>query len=739
MTAGGHRIAIVGLGVVSALGRDPGGVHARLCQGESGVGALGLFDGTGQRTTLVAEVEGGTVALGGSSPSDGSWSRCDLMGVAAARDAFAPIARFRRGFRVGVAVGATTGGMFEAESVLASIRGGAVSQESIARLVGYPLSATAARIAEDIGGVERAATLSSACSSGAVAIAFGGMWLDENAVDCVLVGGVDGLCLLTLTGFNSLGATTTEACRPFDKARSGLVLGEAAAFLAMLREDTANALGAEVLAWLSGWAAGAEAFHLAHPNPSGSIPSRLMRRALETAGLGVTDVDYVNAHGTATPANDAMEAAAILSVFGAEAGRVSVSSSKPQLGHTLAAAGALEALITVEALRRQIVPPTIGLREPDPACTLRHVIGGAECRELRAALSNSFGFGGTGCVLALESRETPGKRTPTSGVELAVTGTVAVLGDGVLLDEALLAKLDPGPEPALDQAHIAFDPLARLDPERSRRFDRVTAVTTLAVAALLEHTAVDPQRVGLASGSAFGNVERTADYLKRLQSRGPRLANPAEFPHLVPSAPTGNASIYAGLTGPVMALADLDASSEAAWALAATCVRGGQATAMIAGGAEVHDPFVGDLLASVHGTAHGSRGEGGAWVMLEPRAAAQAEGRRCLALLLGGGQAFGGVPGALSLPPPRVPERLGVFGSGAAEALFGEAAHRGWGSAQHFTLPSSLGHHEALGAILLAYAVATIAAGRVDEALVLSWGRQQSYWFQFGRAEESQH
>jgi 3-oxoacyl-[acyl-carrier-protein] synthase II len=390
---------VTGVGLVSALGLDAAETFRRVMAGERGFGPLELFDGRGQRTATVAEVSGLRVVDVASGQQPLAWSRGDAMAVVAAREAMVRSGPPVPGEKLGAVLGVTTGGMYEAEGVLRAARFGKPPEESLAPLLSYPLSATAHRIAECVPGVCRTVTVSSACSSGAAAIVQAAIWLEQGHVDRVIAGGADALSLLTLTGFNALGATASEACRPFDARRAGLSLGEGAAFVVLETEVRARERGASVVALLTGWALGAEAHHLTQPEPSGATAVGLMRAALRRAGLHPQDIDYVNAHGTGTIHNDAMEARALREVFGPAIDRVFVSSSKGQLGHTLGAAGAIEAVITVLAVSGGEVPPTGGLQTPDPEAKLRHVVGTGCTAPIRAAFSNSFGFGGTGCVV----------------------------------------------------------------------------------------------------------------------------------------------------------------------------------------------------------------------------------------------------------------------------------------------------------------------------------------------------
>jgi 3-oxoacyl-[acyl-carrier-protein] synthase II len=469
-------------------------------------------------------------------------------------------------------------------------------------------------------------------------------------------------------------------------------LGEGAAVLVLEREATALARGAEVLAWLDGYAVGAEAHHITHPDPSGARASQLLRQALDRASLGPSDVGYVNAHGTGTQQNDAMEARALLEVLGADSATW-VSSSKAQLGHTLGAAGAVEAALTVLALARGELPPTAGLVEPELA-GLRHVVGQGRVARLDAALSSSFGFGGMSCVLAFAASHRSARPVETPQCRLAVVS--AVLFDARAKPEELL------------------------DAERSRRFDQASALAAAGAQALSPES--NPE-TGLVLGTAFGNVERTMAFLARARERGARLVPPAEFPHLVPSAPAGNASVYAGLTGPVFAVSELGQSGEAAFAAACDLIEQGAATRLVVGAVAPHDAIVervlGPLLEPAGFHASG-RGTGAGFVLLSELSAARANGAFAAEVLgryageLEPGQGLAGVP---DLEPQwRVRVVLGVADAGLRDALRASS----WHAAPLVDLAQQHGYHEALGALALATGAESFAEGELDRVLVLS-------------------
>ncbi|HEY8945071.1 MAG TPA: beta-ketoacyl-[acyl-carrier-protein] synthase family protein, partial [Polyangiaceae bacterium] len=449
------RIAVTGVGAISALGADARESFARLLRGERGLGEVMLFSTDGLRCRIAAQIPDSNLGLANSAQPP---SRTDVLALCAARAALVDARLVPEPGTLGLVFGGTAGAMFETEQEIARFGPEERSGRRGARLVSHPLSRTVATLENELCRFSRAATLCSACSSGAAAIVQAAHWIRSGNSKAVLAGGADGLCRMTFAGFNALGALDPEPCRPFDRARKGLNLGEGAAFLLLESEASAIERGARILGFLSGWAIGAEAHHGTHPEPSGRRAAELMRSALECAGLDVADIDYVNAHGTATLHNDTMEAAALRLALGPDTARIAVSSTKGHLGHTLGAAGALEAVVTLLALDAGIAPATAGLATAEDE-GLNHVMGDPRPGALRAAISNSFGFGGMDAVLVFEAANAAPRALAPRSAALVVTGS---------------ACFASGAEQ---------DPRDALDPERSRRFDRLTARVTLGASA----------------------------------------------------------------------------------------------------------------------------------------------------------------------------------------------------------------------------------------------------------------
>jgi 3-oxoacyl-[acyl-carrier-protein] synthase II len=706
-----ERIAVTGLGIVTSLGSHIDQLFPRLIAGESGV--LPLTDALG-------------IAVGGppvAAVREPSWLdapavaalRCDRLAHVAVRQAVE--SAHLDGAPLGLLLGETTGASREAV-----IDYCAVDPEDISPLLRHlgrePLGVTGERLRLSFPQIVSSTVVCSACSSGAVAIALGALRLQRGAATAQLVGGVDAISALTLIGFGSLGALSDKACRPFDANRNGLNLGEGAAFLVLETESMARHRQARILGWLDGFAIGAEAHHLTHPETDGTRASELIRAAMERAGFAVGDVGYINAHGTATLPNDSMESLAISRVFGEAVPRVRVSSSKGQLGHTLGAAGAVEATIVVEALRRQYLVPTVGLARVDPACELAHVLEKGEPSAFSAALSTSFGFGGSGAVLAFSSsqREDGRPNTPPSPGGVFVTDVISLSSAGILRGAENAQLVDASAAYPPPQPQLPFEPLDLLVMERSRRFDRVTAMAALAADSLLASKVADGATTGLVLGNALGDVTRTVEFLKRVRKRGLKGAHPAEFPHTLPSSISGNASIYAGLKGPVLNVSEFGETAELALEVALDCLDGSLAESMITGSAEALDPV---LLAEVDGDlANGALPwtEGAAFMLLASARVRSSAGRNCRLHWFGPRDATS--PDKLRLPK----EIRGEIITSGDDALLSATwlAESGWDRVSVRALGARVGRGWHLSAFVHAVAAARVLSGDADAVLAVT-------------------
>ncbi|MBX3182096.1 MAG: beta-ketoacyl-[acyl-carrier-protein] synthase family protein [Polyangiaceae bacterium] len=610
-----REVAVTGLGVITALGQAQE-TFARLAQGESalsrGAGqapvarcalppelarlprteALSLAAlvatlidaGLEEHLLLVGEASGaeaGTEAGSGGGTEVGAHSSDELMDS-----------------ELGLVWGTTTGGLAELEPLLGLVSP-ETPDEELTALLGFPISRVVTRARQRLLGVGPARTVCSACSSGALAVAVGAEWIRSGRVARVLVGGADALCQTTSLGFGALGLLDPQGGRPFARSRAGLSLGEGAGALVLESLESAARRGARVRGYLCGVAVGSEAHHVTQPDPAGRRAAALIQSALSDAGFTPDAVGYVNAHGTGTPHNDAAERVALEAVFGSQGTSADgqgaseelrgaeqprapagapqraprVASSKGQLGHLLGGSGAVEAVITVQALEAGVLPPNVAA-DLEPWSAL---IGSqAETAPCEVALSNSFGFGGMGAVLCF-ARSAPAR--------LARTGAPRRPAVPVYLARSVLTRPGEGPLGAHAPGALP-ERAALLDAARSRRFDPLSTWIAWLTSQLLPEGGDD--ETALAHGTAFGLIEPAARFLARARVARPA---PADFPNLLPSAASGNAALYSAIRGPVAAVSAGAASAHAAAHQAIEWVAAGVARRALSCAAEPLDPL----------------------------------------------------------------------------------------------------------------------------------------------------
>lgn len=390
-------VAIVAAGVISPLGRGLDATAGALRDATDCVGQVTAFDVSSARCHTAGQIPDGWMEEIRDSRERRRFHRASLMMIAAIRE----LRGQDRGFAPEqVFIGATGGGMTFGEAFYRSLAAGAPDRRRAAWLANYNPQKPVLDAQEDAGFRVPSAIIANACASGANAIGHAFELIRHGRCHAILCGGYDALSELVFRGFDSLQASTPDKIRPFDASRSGLVLGEGAALLGLENHEHALARGARILGFVTGYGISTDTHHITQPHPSGIGPRLSMERALASAGCAAESVDYINAHGTATTFNDATEGLAIAQLFGS---RVPVSSSKSMMGHALGGAGAIEAVISLIAIREGLLPPNINFTACDPAWELDIVANRSRAAVLRRVLSNSFGFGGTNASLLIES------------------------------------------------------------------------------------------------------------------------------------------------------------------------------------------------------------------------------------------------------------------------------------------------------------------------------------------------
>ena len=392
------RIVVTGAGILCSIGRNKEEVWRSICESRAGIGKMTRFAGETFPTDIAAEVSDAIEEmLPLSRRETRRLSRTDRLAIVAVKEALDQANHDAKPLPLGraiVSTGTSTGGLLEGEDFffkrLVVGRRRAPASQVVQQPTSGPSDAVA-RAFELGGGVVSNAT---ACASAGAAIGMAADYLRSCHADVAIAGGSDALCRLTYSGFNVLQAVDPAPCTPFSATRKGITLGEGAAYLVLERRDDAIARGATILAELAGWGASCDAHHPTAPIEDGRGAEAAMRRALDEAQLPT--VDYINAHGTGTLLNDSAETRAIQSAVGSG---VPVSSSKSYFGHTLGAAGGIEAVISVLALQHQVAPPTLRLEVPAGDCTLDYIPHTPRRMSMAAVLSNTFGFGGSNVSL----------------------------------------------------------------------------------------------------------------------------------------------------------------------------------------------------------------------------------------------------------------------------------------------------------------------------------------------------
>ena len=408
-----RRVVVTGLGAMTPLGTSVEAVWQRVCQGESGIGPITRFDSTGYPACIAGEVRDFDAAMYLDKHDVRRSDRFCQLAIAASHEAVNDAGLNTEkgaGDRTGVYIGSAMGGLESIETVhtvLMEKGPRRVSPMFPAMLLG---NLAAGHVSMRIGATGPNNSSVTACAAGAHSIGEAFHTITRGAADVMIAGGTEAtITPLAISAFGNMRAlspqveTPTGASRPFDRERDGFVMSEGAAVLVLEELQHAKRRGASIHAELVGYGSASDAHHITAPPPDGAGAAACMTAALRDAGLSADAVDYVNAHATSTPVGDAAETMAIKSVFKDRAYSLPVSATKSMTGHMLGAAGAVESIFTVLALRCGVLPPTINYEHPDPSCDLDYVPNDARQASLRVAISNAFGFGGTNASLVFRA------------------------------------------------------------------------------------------------------------------------------------------------------------------------------------------------------------------------------------------------------------------------------------------------------------------------------------------------
>lgn len=406
------RVVITGLGAISPLGSSVELYWEGLLAGRSGIRRITQFDASTMPCQIAGEVPDFDPEQYIERKVARRASRCAQMAVAATVQAMSDAGlgdQMPDAERAAVVYGTAMGGIERADEGIMFLRSNGLARANPFQLPSSIPNLPAFMITERFQILGPSITIATACATGTQTIGEGMELIRRGTADVVVVGGTEALIQdYAIGGFSAMRALPTNfndapelASRPFDAHREGFVFSEGAATLIIESLEHAQARGAKIYAEVLGHAASSDAFHIAAPHPTAAGPIRAMRWALQDARLEIEQIDYINAHGTSTPLNDPNETFAIKEVFGEHAYRLAVSSTKSMIGHPMGAAGSLEAIACVLAIKHKIIPPTINYETPDPECDLNYTPNLPAEREIQYALSNSFGLGGQNACLII--------------------------------------------------------------------------------------------------------------------------------------------------------------------------------------------------------------------------------------------------------------------------------------------------------------------------------------------------
>ena len=409
---GRPRVVITGMGMLSPLGNTVEESWENMMAGRSGIGPITQFDASELTTRIAGEAKGFVARDHMDFKEARRMSRASQLAVAAARMAVADAGlpeQLPDPDRTGVLVGTAAGGMERAFEEMDTFRERGMRAVSPFAMTMFLCNMPTHHVSLMTGSTGPLSSIVAACATGTQTIGEASEFIRRGAADMMFAGGVEGLIHVSaIAGFGAMRALSTHfndtperASRPFDKDRDGFILAEGAAIVVMERLDKALARGARIYGEVLGHASSSDAFHVAAPDPEAKGAIHAMQWAIDDAGLTPRDIDYINAHGTSTPVNDATETLAIKRLFGERAYEVPISSTKSAMGHAMGAAGTIESIFTILGLGRGVIPPTWNYETPDPECDLDYVPNAPRPSPIRVALKNSFGLGGQNACLVL--------------------------------------------------------------------------------------------------------------------------------------------------------------------------------------------------------------------------------------------------------------------------------------------------------------------------------------------------
>ncbi|MDA8896603.1 beta-ketoacyl-ACP synthase II [Acidimicrobiia bacterium] len=407
-----RRVVITGFGTINPLANNVSDTWNKLINGESGIEKITAFDTSELPVSFAGEVKNFDANEYMGKQNARKLDRSSHLSIFATEEALKDAglnSEERLGPNVGIVFGTGIGGIGSTEQAVRTFDERGASRISPLAITQLMPNSSTGQVAIKYGIEGPSLTITTACAASANAVGEAKNMIQNGIVDMVIAGGIEsGTTAMTIGAFAQIRALSTnnenpqEACRPFDKDRDGFVMGEGSTVLVMESEESAIKRGAQIYGYVAGYGASTDAFHITAPAEGGKGAVDAMQKAIKDANLAINDIEYINAHGTSTPANDKNETAAIKTVFGEQAYELDISSTKSMTGHLLGGGGAFESMVSVLALKNGIVPPTINLKNLDEDCDLKYTPNTALNKTLNVAMSNSFGFGGHNGVLVFK-------------------------------------------------------------------------------------------------------------------------------------------------------------------------------------------------------------------------------------------------------------------------------------------------------------------------------------------------
>ena len=407
-----RRVVVTGLGTINPLGNKVSDSWEKLLNGVSGIDHITSFDTENLPVTFAGEVKNFDANEYMGKQHARKLDRSGHLSIYATEEALKD-ARLdnqeRLGPNVGIVFGTGIGGIGATEDAVRTFDERGPSRVNPLAITQLMPNSSTGQVAIKFGIEGPSVTITTACAASANAVGEAKNMIENGIVDIVVTGGTEsGTTPMTIAAFAQIRALSTqndnpkEACKPFDKNRDGFVMGEGSTVLILESEESAKSRDAEIYAYIDGYGSTTDAYHITAPAEGGAGAVKAMEKAIEDAGITPSDIDYINAHGTSTPANDKNETEAIKTVLGEEASEVVISSTKSMTGHLLGGGGAFESMASILSIKHSKVPPTINLNDPDEECDLNYTPNNAVDLSIKTAMSNSFGFGGHNAVLVFK-------------------------------------------------------------------------------------------------------------------------------------------------------------------------------------------------------------------------------------------------------------------------------------------------------------------------------------------------